>query len=135
MRIIRNFAAATAVAVTFAFIVTGDASAQGMKVGELKDLSAWVNKMPPGPFSLYAIGKITAPTPCYDALAEYAGEDKSNPPVYRIKITLRQHPGNCIQKLSDISFRYAQPNYVGNDANMTIFSDQDSKTIAIDVVQ
>jgi hypothetical protein len=134
MKIILNFAAATAAA-AFAFIVTGDASAQGMKVGELKDLSAWVNKMPPGPYSLHAAGKITAPTPCYDALAVYAGDDKSNPPVYRVKITLLQHPGICIQKLTDISFRYSQPNYVGNDASMTIFSDQDSKTIPIDVVQ
>jgi hypothetical protein len=131
---IRNRTASVA-AITFAFIIIEDATAQGMKVGDLKDLSAWVNKMPPGPYSLHAIGKITAPTPCYDAFAEYAGDDKSNPPVYRVKITLRQHPGICIQKLTDLPFRYTQFNYVGNHANITIFSDQDSKTIPIDIVQ
>lgn len=128
--------APAATACLLAFVIAGGgATAEATKVGELKDLSAWANKMPPGPFSLHAIGKITAPTPCYDATAEYAGDDKSNPPVYRLKISLRQHPGICIQKLTDIPFRYAQSNYVGNHANMTIFSDQDSKTIPIDVVQ
>jgi hypothetical protein len=124
---------------TAAFIGTsGVIVAQGMKVGELKDLYAWVNKMPPGPPSIIAIGRITAPTPCYDALADYAGDSKSNPPIYRVKVTLhlQQPPGvMCIQRLTDIQFRYRQPNYVGNHEKMEIFSDQDSKTIPIESVQ
>jgi hypothetical protein len=115
-------------------IGTSGASAQG-KVGELKDLGAWVNQMPPGPPSINAIGKITAPTPCYEALADYAGDSKSNPPIYRVKVTLQlqQPPGVfCIQRLTDIQFRYRQPNYVGTHQMMEIFSDQDSKTIPIE---
>ena len=112
------------------------ASAQEpMKIGDLKDLIAWANKMLPGPFSLHAKGEVTAPTPCHDAIAEYAGEDKSNPPIYRLKVTLIQKPGVCIQRLSDIPFAYTQQNYLGNHQKMEIFTDKDSKIIAIDFVQ
>ena len=123
------------VALSLVSVAAGGAMAQGMKVGELKALHAWANKTPPGPFSLHAVGTVTAPTPCYEAVGEYAGDDKSNPPVYRVKITVRQLPGNCVQKLADIPFRYGQPNYAGTHAQMTIFSDQDSKTVPIDVVR
>jgi len=122
------------VAVTTAGIPSIQLNAQGMKVGQLSDLHAWINKMPPGPPSIHATGKITAPTPCYDALAEFAGLNKSNPPIYRVKVTLRQRPGVCIEVLSDVPFSYAQPNYVDNAEQMTIFSEQDSKTITIEIV-
>jgi hypothetical protein len=99
-------------------------------------LAAWVNKMPPGPFSIYVIGTITAPTPCHQAITSYQGDSKSEPPIYRVKVTIVEQPGViCIQKISDIDFRYDQPNYVGNHQEMEIFSDADSKTVKIDVVQ
>lgn len=134
---VKNSLAAAAVAtlmVTDASIATAQDGA-AMKLGELKDLIAWANKMPPGPFSLNLKGEITAPTPCYEAAAEYAGDDKSNPPIYRVRITLIQKPGICIQKLTDIHFSYTQQNYVGNHQKMDVFSDKDSKIIAIDVIQ
>jgi hypothetical protein len=111
------------------------AGAQGTKLGELSDLHAWVDKMPPGPASIHATGKITAPTPCYDALAEFAGLDKSNPPVYLVKVTLRQRPAVCIQVVSNIAFSYAPPNYVDDAKEMRIFSEQDSKLVSIETVQ
>jgi len=118
-------------------IVAGAAMAQAKKVGELKDLGAWINKMPGVQPSIHATGMITAPTPCFNAFTEYAGDDKSNPPIYQVKVTLRPIPGvaACIQKLTDISFFYMQPNYAGTHKQMTIFSDQDSKTISIEIVQ
>jgi hypothetical protein len=123
-------------AVTMMGVAPMQSNAQGTKLGELSDLHAWVDKMPPGPASIHATGKITAPTPCYDALAEFAGLDKSNPPIYLVKVTLRQRPGPgaCIQVVSNIAFSYSQPNYTDNAEKMTIFSDQDSKTIPIEIV-
>jgi len=120
--------------VTMTGVASIQSHAQGTKLGELSDLHAWVDKMPPGPASIHATGKITAPTPCYDALAEFAGLDKSNPPIYLVKVTLRQRPGACIQVLTNIAFTYVQPNYADNAEKMTIFSEQDSKTIPIEIV-
>src|SRR5580700_3517026 len=116
---IRMFAAMLG-AVTMMGVASMQSNAQGTKVGEISDLHAWVDKMPPGPASIHAIGKITAPTPCYDALAEFAGLDKSNPPIYLVKVTLRQRPGVCIQVISNVAFSYAQPNYADNAEKMTI---------------
>ncbi|HEX2511724.1 MAG TPA: hypothetical protein VHK44_03920, partial [Xanthobacteraceae bacterium] len=75
--------------------------------------------------------------PCYDALAEYAGDLESNPPVYRVRVTLRQQPGPgaCTLALRDITFRYMQPNYTGKHKKVQVFSDRDSKEVAIRVVK
>jgi hypothetical protein len=121
-------------AVTMTGVTSIQANAQGTTLSELYDLHAWVDKMPPGPASIHATGKITAPTPCYDAVVEFAGLDKSNPPIYLVKVTLRPRPGVCIQVIANIAFSYAQPNYADNAEKMTIFSDQDSKTIPIEIV-
>lgn len=99
-------------------------------------LAVWVNKMPPGPSSIHATGTITAPTPCHQTMTSYEGDSKSEPPIYRVKVTIVAQPGViCIQKISDVDFRYDQPNYVGNHAEMEVFSDTDSKTVKIEVVQ
>jgi hypothetical protein len=104
-------------------------------VGELKDLAAWINKRPTDPPRLHVTGKITAPTPrpCYDAVAEYAGDLETNPPVYRIRVTLRQQPGlgACPLWLQDITFQYMQPNYAGKHQKVQVFSERDSKEVAI----
>ena len=122
-------------AVTMTGVASIQSNAQATKVGELSELHAWVDKMPPGPASIHATGKITAPTPCYDAVAEFAGLDKSNPPIYLVKVTLRQRPGVCIEVLTNIGFSYVQPNYADNAEKMTISSEQDSKTIPIETVR
>jgi hypothetical protein len=121
-------------AVTVTGVASIQSNAQGTSLSELYDLHAWVDKMPPGPASIHATGKITAPTPCYDALAEFAGLDNSNPPIYLVKVTLRPRPGVCIQVVSNVAFSYVQPNYADNAEKMTIFSDQDSKTMPIEIV-
>jgi hypothetical protein len=121
-------------AVTIMGVASIQSNAQATKVGELSELHAWVDKMPPGPASIHATGKITAPTPCYDAVAEFAGLEKSNPPIYLVKVTLRQRPGVCIEVLTNIAFSYVQPNYADNAEKMTIFSEQDSKTIPIEMI-
>ena len=134
---LRNTACYAAGLTILAGIAAGSATAQSgaKKVGEIKEPYAWVNKMPPGPPSLHAVGLITAPTPCYEAVTDYAGDLRSNPPVYRIKVTLHQRPGLCPQVLTDIPFRYTQPNYAGNHDRAEIFSDQDSKTIPLVMAQ
>jgi hypothetical protein len=120
-------------AVTMTGVTSIQSNAQGATLSELYDLHAWIDKMPPGPASIHATGKITAPTPCYDAVAEFAGLDKSNPPIYLVKVTLRPRPGVCIQVVSNVAFSYVQPNYADNAEKMTMFSDQDSKTITIEI--
>ena len=121
-------------AVTMTGVTSIQSNAQGTTLSELYDLHAWIDKMPPGPASIHATGKITAPTPCYDAVAEFAGLDNSNPPIYLVKVTLRPRPGVCIQVVSNVAFSYVQPNYADNAEKMTMFSDQDSKTIPIEIV-
>jgi hypothetical protein len=46
--------------------------------------------MPPRPARVHAIGMIAAPTPCYDAPAEFTGVDTRIPPNYLVKINLRK---------------------------------------------
>ena len=119
-------------AVTAALVLLGSfAHAQATKVGELKSVVAWVNKMPGGPPSLHIVGSITAPTPCYDAIVEYKGETTSTPKTYQIIVKLQSKPGVCIQVLSDIGFHYVQPNYSGNADSAQATSDNDAKTAPI----
>jgi hypothetical protein len=106
---------------------------QGWKDGELFSPHAWIDKMPPGPASIHATGKITAPVPCYEALAQFAGVNKKNPSIYLVKVTLRGQHGSCAQVLADIPFAYAGGTYPDNVREMTIFSDHDSKTIPIEI--
>lgn len=120
-------------AVIMVGVATTQSSAQGRKVGELSKLYAWINRMPPRVASINATGMITAPDPCYDALAEFAGVDKSNPSIHLVKLTLREQDGFCIQVLTDISFSYRQWNYAGRAAKMTIFSKSNSKTIPLEI--
>ena len=89
--------------------------------------------MPPHVVSINAAGMIMAPNPCYDALVAFAGMDKSNPPIYRVKVTLQEQHGFCIQAFADIPFSYRQWNYAGRAAKITIFSGSDSKTVPIEV--
>ncbi|WP_428699556.1 hypothetical protein [Stappia sp.] len=107
-----------------------------MKVGDVKDVVAWVNAMP-GPGSaptLHVTGKVTAPTPCYEVLAEFDGFDKSDPPVYRVKVTLSERPGLCPQVLTDKEFHYVERNYAGTSKQVRVLSDTDSKTVDIQIV-
>jgi hypothetical protein len=120
-------------AVVLAGVATTQSSAQGRKIGEISNLHAWINRMPPRVASINATGMITAPNPCYDALAEFTGVDKSNPSIHLVKITLQEDHGFCIQVFTDIPFSYQRWNYAGRAAKITIFSESDSKTIPVEV--
>jgi hypothetical protein len=60
-------------AMTVASVALMHTEAQGTEVGEISDLHAWIDRTRPGPTSIHTIGKIMAPTACYDALVEFAG--------------------------------------------------------------
>lgn len=111
------------------------------KVGTILDdkehpLYAWVNKIPGQPPSLHVIGSIVAPTPCHETVTTYEGDSKSNPPVYRIKVSIVEpRAGACPQVISAVAFRYDQPNYAGSHQEVEVFSDTDSKVKGIEVVQ
>ncbi|WP_417768444.1 hypothetical protein [Stappia sp.] len=107
-----------------------------MKVGDVKDVVAWVNVMP-GPGSaptLHVTGKVTAPSPCHQVLAEFDGFDKSEPPVYRVKVVLGEQQGLCPQVLTDKEFHYVERNYAGNSKQLRVLSDTDGKTVDIQTV-
>ena len=108
------------------------AKGAALNVGELKDLAARINKMP-DPARLHVTGKITVPAPCYDAVAEYAGDLETNPPVYRVQVTLREQPGpgQCIASFYDFTFQYMQPNYAGKHKKVQVFSVWELKEVAI----
>jgi hypothetical protein len=120
-----------------ALVIAGVATAQpyglARKTGELADLKAWIDKMPPGPASIQATGTITAPSGCYDALAQFAGLDDGNPPIYRVNVTLWKRHGYCTQSTEDVRFFYRRPNYAGRAERMTIISERESKTIPIEI--
>jgi hypothetical protein len=109
------------------------AHGEAKDVGELKNLAAWITKKHTDPPRLQVTGKITAPTPCYDAVAEHAGDLETNPPVYRIQVTLREPPGleGCWAVLHDITFRYMQPNYAGKHKKVQVFYVWELKAVAI----
>lgn len=104
-----------------------------MDIGDVKEVVAWVNLMPgPGRTpTLHVTGKVTAPTPCHEVLAEFAGLDKSEPPVYRIEVTLREGGDLCPDVLTDKEFRYIERNYAGTAATVRVSSDTDSETAPI----
>lgn len=120
-------------AVVVSGVATNQSSAQGGTVGELSNLNAWIDKLPPRLASIHATGMITAPTPCYDALAAFDGVDTSNPAIYLVKITLRAHTSYCIQVLTDIPFSYRELTYDDQTKEMMILSEDDSETIAVEI--
>ena len=122
-------------------LLSSPSLAQDWKVGTILDdkehpLYAWANKMPPTPDSLHVRGWIVAPTPCYGTVTTYEGDSKSDPPIYRIKISLVE-PRDviCIQLISPVPFRYDQPNYTGTHQEAEVFSESNSKIKKIEVVQ
>jgi hypothetical protein len=132
MGISQSYATAAVAASLLCCPVAAVADDKPAKIGDLDDLMAWVTTMPPGPATLHVIGEVKAPTPCHDAVADYAGDDKSNPPVYRLKVTWVARPGMCIQKASDIQFRYTQPNYAGSYKEIEVFTDSDKDAVTIE---
>lgn len=83
--------------------IPGAQAVAAEKVGAITYLVAWRNTQPPNN-KIIAIGRITAPNPCYKAEAEpLMLSDKS---LLKIKITLKSGGGTCIQKISDVDFRY-----------------------------
>ena len=104
-----------------------------MKVGDVKNVVAWVDLMPgPGRTpTLHVTGKVTAPTPCHEVLAEFAGLEKSEPPVYLVEVTLREGAGICPQVLTDRDFHYIERNYGGAAKSVRVFSDSESETAKI----
>ena len=114
-------------------------SGTSSKVGTLSDVYAWKNVQPgPGAFpSLHVTGKIVVPNPCYTTSTDYAGDSASTPPVYRVRVNVipPSTGTNCIQMIVSKEFRYDQPNYTGMHKMLEAFSDTDSKTVEIVVVQ
>jgi hypothetical protein len=133
-----NLAYVTSTLSAFVFVT----SAYALEVGEIHDskelpLSAWVNKMPGSPPSLHVRGFITAPTPCHTTVTRYEGDSKTNPPIYRIKISFVDPPKGtiCLQTLWPVEFDYDQQNYAGNHASVEIFSDTHSRTKDLETAQ
>ena len=108
--------------------------AVGSDVGDLTDVAAWVNTMSiSGSHTLIIVGEITAPTPCHTATTQFAGLEKSNPPVYLVDVDLVPPPEGtiCLEVLTDIEFRYEQPNYAETAEEAKVSSDQTSVVVPI----
>ncbi|MCP4932937.1 MAG: hypothetical protein GY927_01745 [bacterium] len=105
-----------------------------MTVGSLKKLVAWKNTQPGATPSLHVIGKITAPTPCHDAIGVHTGDMKTNPPVYQLLISLHAQPGNCIKVLSDVDFHYVEHNYAGIHEEIEVLTDSDKQRVKVTTV-
>jgi hypothetical protein len=65
--------------------------AQGSKIGDLSNLHAWINGMPPYVASINATGMIMAPNPCCDCAGRIrhhalAGSNATHAPTWRLSI-------------------------------------------------
>lgn len=118
-------------AVAAALIMLPAIAEDGPAVGRLSELSAWHDKMPGSEPSLHLVGKITAPTPCHDAVTELAGEAEG---TLRVAVTLVEKEGFCTENLADLEFRYDQPGYSGSATSVEISSASDTQTVPIETV-
>jgi hypothetical protein len=120
-----------------AFTPAQDALAQQCstgKVGELREVNAWVNRQGPGRPSFYITGRIVTPTPCYGATIKWSGDKKTNPPIGMFKVSVSKRGGACIDCIAEVPFRYEKKNYAGNYETVEVSSDQDSKTVKVQIV-
>ncbi len=124
---------ATAAAL-FAGISAPPVQAQDAAVGDLSELAAWINRMPGGAPRLHVIGEITAPTPCYDVVAEFAGETAAIPSTYRLEVSLRPQDGICIQRVQALEFHFTADDYQGNANEVEVISGDRRETIPIEPV-
>ncbi|WP_249694419.1 hypothetical protein [Stappia sp. WLB 29] len=104
-----------------------------MDVGDVKEVAAWVDLMPgPGRTpTLHVTGTVTVPTPCHEVMAEFAGIETSEPPVYLVEVTLREGAGPCPQVLTDMKFHYIERSYAGAARTVRVFSGSDSEMAKI----
>ena len=117
-------------------LVTASAQ-QAQQVGELHNISAWID-LQPGPDrpTLHIVGSITAPTPCHTVSASYEGDEKSNPPIYLLKVSLDAGKGICPQVLTNLSFHHTQDKFAGNHLQAKIFhGDGPVTTVDIERIQ
>jgi hypothetical protein len=105
-----------------------------MGVGDLEKVKAWVDTMPPRPGRLVVIGRVVAPTPCHEAKAVLDAIEKSNPPVYVVKVTVHPLPGRCLQVLHAIDFRFVLENYADDARQVRVISEKDSLLVDIEEV-
>jgi hypothetical protein len=97
-----------------------------------KKLTAWV-AVEQKSQTLYVLGTVAAPTPCHDPIARYAYDEKTNPPIYVIKLEFIKRPDICIEVEWDREVRFEQPNYAGNHEHLKlIFTDGSTKTAPIE---
>ena len=127
-----TFGAMTAAAVAPVHGAQAQSCSNG-KVGELRQVVAWVNKMPgPGAKpSLHIMGRIVTATPCYDASVAFDGDKKTNPPIGMFAVSVKQRPGICVQCIAEVPFRYDDPNYAGNYHTVEVRSDRDKKVVKV----
>jgi hypothetical protein len=50
------------------------------------------------------------------------------------KVSVKPRGGVCIQCIAETSFRYDKKNYAGNYETIEVSSDQDSKTVKVQIV-
>jgi len=80
---------------------------------QMSAVVAWKNAMPGSSPSLHVTGSIMAPTACHEPVLTHAGDMKSNPPVYLLKLEYDVRPGTCAQTPVAKSFHYVERNYAG----------------------
>ncbi len=110
--------------------IPGAQAVAAEKVGAITYLVAWRNTQPPNN-KIIVIGRITSPNPCYKAEAEpLMSSDKS---LLKIKITLKPDGDICIQKISDVDFRYERDGTGNNYTDVETSSETDIKKAPIGI--
>jgi hypothetical protein len=66
--------------------------------------------------------------------AQACRDKKTNPPIGMFKVSVKPRGGVCIQCIAETSFRYDKKNYAGNYETIEVSSDQDSKTVKVQIV-
>jgi hypothetical protein len=123
-------------AATLSIVFSGPTFAQDLKVGTISELSAWTDHqgLDPGP-RLHVLGLVVVKNACFEASTLYAGETKSIPSTLLLKVEIRAKEGILCPAVEgqerNIEFRYDDPAFVGNAADVSVSSETDEKKVEI----
>jgi hypothetical protein len=88
------------------------------------DWTAWVDEMPPGPSSLHVHGRVTVPTPGYEATLSPTVPQGINPKILMLDLKVARKPGIWPQHVAQINASYVQQPYEGHYEQVQIMLPQ-----------
>lgn len=107
-----------------------------MNVCDLENVYAWKDTQPGNNDNptLYVVGTVVVPTPCYSVTTKDAGEKKSNPPIKMVTVEMNDDGGICPRVLVRKDFRYEESKFAGNHSEVEVRCDDTTVSVKIEEV-